>query len=320
MAAAAGRQDTRRPIGLERLQSDADLPCSSGRSIRTCPAQRDIGVQLWGDIAGGIVHYVIGVLQRRARQHLQPTTRHQSRQGPGRDGCSSTRSAPRRLRDFGNLGHRHLGAGTGNRKGRLPTRPATVDACRPACRRSGRRGRTRFSSTSRPPTDTTGRADDVRPRTIDAASTLSSTTTTTRSACWPSTCWLKQGVQKGNTTSRSLTQQSAARHGQLHHQWADEGYDGATPDGPLRSARHGTWGALELAARYGLARDRRRDLPDLREPGRQRDRRAQKRSAGAADLGSAAQRSLRRQLRADALQGRGGDGAMGMTGRRSETG
>ena len=60
--AAPARRQIKAPIGLERLQSDADLPAPGARrSIRTCPATRDVGVQLWGDVAGGIVHYVIGI-------------------------------------------------------------------------------------------------------------------------------------------------------------------------------------------------------------------------------------------------------------------
>ena len=49
------------PIGLERLQERRRLRLPGAGADRNLSSQRDVGVQLWGDIAGGIVHYVAGI-------------------------------------------------------------------------------------------------------------------------------------------------------------------------------------------------------------------------------------------------------------------
>jgi phosphate-selective porin OprO/OprP len=50
------------PIGLERLQSDTDLTFMERSLPQNLSAQRDVGLQLYGDIAGGIVRYEADVL------------------------------------------------------------------------------------------------------------------------------------------------------------------------------------------------------------------------------------------------------------------
>lgn len=49
------------PVGLERLQSDADLVFVERALSQNLSPQREVGVELWGDIAGGIVRYEGGV-------------------------------------------------------------------------------------------------------------------------------------------------------------------------------------------------------------------------------------------------------------------
>ena len=49
------------PVGLERLQSDSDLVFVERALTQNLSPQREVGVELWGDIAGGIVHYDAGV-------------------------------------------------------------------------------------------------------------------------------------------------------------------------------------------------------------------------------------------------------------------
>ncbi len=45
------------PVGLERLQSDNVLVFTERALDQDLSAQRDVGAQLWGDVAGGIVRY-----------------------------------------------------------------------------------------------------------------------------------------------------------------------------------------------------------------------------------------------------------------------
>jgi phosphate-selective porin OprO/OprP len=79
------------PIGLERLQNDADLPVLERGLDQNLTSTRDIGVQLWGDIAGGIVHYVVGVFNG-ASETNQSTTPTSITRSISWDGCSSSRS------------------------------------------------------------------------------------------------------------------------------------------------------------------------------------------------------------------------------------
>ena len=49
------------PVGLERLQSDADIVFVERALPQNLSPQREVGVELWGDIAGGVVRYEAGV-------------------------------------------------------------------------------------------------------------------------------------------------------------------------------------------------------------------------------------------------------------------
>lgn len=49
------------PIGFEQLQSDATLPFNERSLASALVPSRAVGVQLWGDVAGGAFSYAIGV-------------------------------------------------------------------------------------------------------------------------------------------------------------------------------------------------------------------------------------------------------------------
>ncbi len=49
------------PLGLEQLQADASLPFNERSLVTDLVPNRDIGVQIWGDIAGGVASYAVGV-------------------------------------------------------------------------------------------------------------------------------------------------------------------------------------------------------------------------------------------------------------------
>ena len=49
------------PVGLERLQSDADIVFVERALSQNLSPQREVGVELWGEIAGGVVRYEAGV-------------------------------------------------------------------------------------------------------------------------------------------------------------------------------------------------------------------------------------------------------------------
>ena len=49
------------PIGLERLQTDAYVPLPERALDSALSSQRDVGVELWGDIANAAVHYELAI-------------------------------------------------------------------------------------------------------------------------------------------------------------------------------------------------------------------------------------------------------------------
>jgi len=49
------------PVGLERLQSDNDLVFNERALDSNLSSQREVGIQLWGDVAAGLLHWDIGV-------------------------------------------------------------------------------------------------------------------------------------------------------------------------------------------------------------------------------------------------------------------
>ncbi|HVT07407.1 MAG TPA: porin [Polyangia bacterium] len=51
----------KQPYGLERLQADQDLVFIERGLDQNLTPQREVGVQLWGDVAGGIVRYEAGI-------------------------------------------------------------------------------------------------------------------------------------------------------------------------------------------------------------------------------------------------------------------
>jgi phosphate-selective porin OprO/OprP len=224
------------PIGLERLQSDADLPFLERALTQNLSAQRDVGVQLWGDIAGGIAHYALGVFNGGPDNGGADTDLNHAKDFEGRIFFQPFKAQG--LRDFGSLGV-GIAAGTGNRKGRLPTNTG-LSTFRTS-------GQNTFFQYLAPATDTTGagttfpheRATRINPELFyyyDWFGVLAEY------------LWLRQGLQRGGNTGE-VTHKAAhvtvnvAINGRV-------GYDGVAPlvgFDPAKSA----WGALELAARWG---------------------------------------------------------------------
>ena len=229
------------PIGLERLQSDADLPLLERALDQNLSSQRDVGVQLWGDVAGGLVHYVVGVFNGAPDGSSADTDLNHAKDFQGRLFFHPFKSES--LQHLGNLGV-GISAGTGNRRGRSPTATAAAQTGLSSLRTAGQNT---FFSYVAPATDTTG-----------ATTTFTNERTTRLNpqlyyyngpfGLLAEYVWLEQGVQRGNTTAK-LTHQAA--HGTLSLTVGGaEGYDGSTPNHPFDPTK-GQWGALQLAARVG---------------------------------------------------------------------
>ena len=106
------------PVGLERLQSDADLALLERALDQNLCSQRDVGVVSSGATSRAASFHTRRRLQRRPRQHRRPTpTSTTPRTSPG--GCSSVPSGPRRCATSATSAS-GCAAQTGNRKGPLP--------------------------------------------------------------------------------------------------------------------------------------------------------------------------------------------------------
>jgi phosphate-selective porin OprO/OprP len=235
------------PIGLERLQSDADLPIVERALDQNLSSQRDVGVQLWGDAAGGIVNYVAGIINGAADTTGADTDLDHAKDFVGRIFFEPFKLES--LRDFGSLGI-GFGAQTGNRKGRLPTAVSGLPIPSVAAQTglSGFRtaGQNTFFSYFAPATDTSGstttftheRATRINPQLFyyyDNVGLLAEY------------LYLWQGVQRGNRTA-VLKHQAA--HATLSYTLGGrEGFDGVTPLVGFDPAKR-AWGALQLAARW----------------------------------------------------------------------
>jgi phosphate-selective porin OprO/OprP len=102
------------PIGLERLQADQDVVFIERALNQNLSAQRDVGLQLYGDIAGGIVRYEGDVLNGNPDNGLNDVDSDNAKSFAGR--LFIRPFAGEALRALGNLGF-GVAAETGNEKG-----------------------------------------------------------------------------------------------------------------------------------------------------------------------------------------------------------
>ena len=81
------------PLGLERLQSAIDMVFVERAAPTLLVPNRDVGVQLGGEFAGGKLDYAVRSVQRRDRRSAR---RHRRRPTPRRStrGSSGVRSSP----------------------------------------------------------------------------------------------------------------------------------------------------------------------------------------------------------------------------------
>ena len=186
------------PVGLERLQGDADRVFLEQALIANLSSQRDVGVQLWGDIAGGLVHYVVGIFNGAPDNTGADTDINHAKDFAGRLFFHPFRTDA--LKDFGNLGI-GVSAATGNRKGRLPT-AVTGLAIPSVPAQTGlspfrTAGQNTFFQYLAPATDTTGAKTVFAHERATPHQPAALLLPTTRSGCSPSTCGSSRGCRRG---------------------------------------------------------------------------------------------------------------------------
>jgi phosphate-selective porin OprO/OprP len=107
------------PLGLERLQGDQDLPFLERAFTQFLTPTRDVGLALWGDIAGGVVQYSAGIYNGGFDNSNLDVDSNHGKDVIARLLVQPFKAAP--LQALGALGL-HIAASQGDRRG-LPTAP-----------------------------------------------------------------------------------------------------------------------------------------------------------------------------------------------------
>jgi phosphate-selective porin OprO/OprP len=226
------------PLGLERLQQDQDLPLMERALTQNLTSQRDVGAELWGDIAGGIVQYRLAILNGATDAALQDVDTNHAKDFAGRVLIQPFKAES--LKELGALGL-HFGASTGNRFG-IPT-----STLLPSFKSGGQN--TIFTYLAPAATaDPTGagtpfahlRQSRLNPGLFYYFGPF---------GVLSEYVWNRQEVQKGNTTM-NLTNQAFHATASIVI-GGTNGFNGATPSSSLDLSK-GTWGALEIAARWNM--------------------------------------------------------------------
>jgi phosphate-selective porin OprO/OprP len=102
------------PIGLERLQNDAYLPLIERSLDSNLTPQRDVGLQLWGDVANALVRYEIAIFNGVADSAQNDIDNNHAKSYAGRIFIRPFQADA--FRGFGDLGF-GVAFSTGNEKG-----------------------------------------------------------------------------------------------------------------------------------------------------------------------------------------------------------
>ena len=110
-------------LGLERLQNDAYLEFNERALTQNLTPQRDVGAELWGDVAGGILRYNLGIFNGAADNTNPDVDTNHAKDFVGRILLQPFKTDS--LKELGSLGF-HFAASIGNRFGtptsaQLPT-------------------------------------------------------------------------------------------------------------------------------------------------------------------------------------------------------
>jgi phosphate-selective porin OprO/OprP len=227
-------------IGLERLQEDAALPLLERALDQNLSSVREIGAELWGTLAGGLLTYTVGIVNG-APDNTNPD----ADTNRAKDFQARLFLQPFKIKDLSRYGDLGIGvsASTGNRKGKLPT---ATDSAVTGLGGYKTTGQLTFFSYDAPPSDTTGaettfahqRASHLDPQLSYYAGPF---------GLLAEYVWSRQGVQRGNSAA-ILTNQAAHATASFVVD-GEESLDGPTPRRPF-DPPSGHWGALEVAARY----------------------------------------------------------------------
>lgn len=218
------------PLGLERLQGDATLHFLERALTQNLTPQRDVGAALWGEIAGGIVRYDLGIFNGAADNTSPDVDANHAKDFEGRLLVQPLKAEA--LKYYGSLGL-HFAASTGNRFG-TPASPQL-----PQFRSGGQQ--VIFSYIA--PTNLDGiafahlRQTRLNPAIFYYGGGLGIFVEFVQS---------RQAIQKGNVVT---TVTNRAGHATLSYAFNGvNSLDGVAPLSRF-DATKGTWGAVEIALR-----------------------------------------------------------------------
>jgi phosphate-selective porin OprO/OprP len=226
------------PLGLERLQSDADLPVIERALTQYLTPNREVGAALGGELVGGLVGYSVGIYNGGVDNSNSDVDNDHAKDFIGRILIQPFRAEP--LKAFGNLGL-HLAVSRGDRRGLPGTGVSDANQQLPSFRTAGLN--TFFT---------------YLPPAADPSTTVFAHLTQSRInpgvyyyygplGLLSEAVWSKQAIQKGNTLA-SLTHRAVHATASVVL-GGTNGYDGATPTHRF-DPKTGDWGALELAVRW----------------------------------------------------------------------
>ncbi|HSS37357.1 MAG TPA: porin [Polyangia bacterium] len=218
------------PVGLERLQSDSDLVFAERALDSNLSSQREVGIQLWGDIAGGLVHWDLGVFNGNPDNGLNDIDSNHAKTFAGRLFIQPFALEP--LRIAGRLGV-GIAASTGNEKG------SATNPWLNAFKSDGQQ--TIFQYLAATPANTVfalGRHTRINPQLyyyIGPFGLLAE--------------WVKEYQELANSVGTGAVNNNAAHVTASVVIGGAATYEGIKPNHPL-SVANGTFGAFEIGLRY----------------------------------------------------------------------
>jgi len=230
------------PLGLERLQADQDLSFIERALDQNLTPQREIGVELWGDIGSGLVRYEAGVFNGNADNALTDIDSDHAKSFEGRVFVQ-----PFNVESLTFLGRLGIGiaGSTGNEKG-----VSTLSAPNPWMGTFKSGGQQTIASYLTSTTDITGtvvaygRHTRINPQLYYYNGPVGLLAE-----------WVKEHQEVAELTAAGGTFGTGAYNNSAGHitvsgaLGGDVTYEGIKPHKPLDLAA-GTYGALELALRY----------------------------------------------------------------------
>jgi phosphate-selective porin OprO/OprP len=233
------------PYGLERLQADQDVTFIERALDSNLTPQRELGLQLWGDVVGGIIRYEVGMYNGNPDNGINDIDSDHAKSFGGRLFLQPFNTDS--LRALGHLGF-GLAASTGNEKGSSAlTAGSASNTWLPSFKSIGQNTIFSYLTSTTDLTQTViaqARHTRINPQLYYYNGPVGLLAE-----------WVKeyQEVAKGTTTGGFID--TGAYNNSAGHVTAsvaiggDVTYEGVKPHHPLDLAA-GTYGAVEIGARY----------------------------------------------------------------------